>query len=168
MLRFARWLILTLNVGNWLAVGFFALMAISLILEIPPAADRVARAALPGKAETMKQLVTMILVIGIVTGAAVDQIFRRLIHILDTVAEGQPFAAANGARLRVMAWCLLAIQLLDGGFAFAVRGINQAVRHAPFSWGPSATGWIAVLLLFVLAQVFKQGTALQDDLVGTV
>ena len=30
------------------------------------------------------------------------------------------------------------------------------------------TGWLAVLLLFVLARVFNHGTRIRDDLEGTV
>jgi len=30
------------------------------------------------------------------------------------------------------------------------------------------TGWLAILLLFVLAQVFLEGTRIREDLEGTV
>jgi hypothetical protein len=30
------------------------------------------------------------------------------------------------------------------------------------------TGWLAILLLFVLAQVFREGTRRREDLEGTV
>ena len=35
-------------------------------------------------------------------------------------------------------------------------------------WSFSVTGWLAVLLLFVLARVFDHGTRMRDDLEGTV
>ena len=34
--------------------------------------------------------------------------------------------------------------------------------------GFSASGWIAVLMAFVLARVFAEGTLMRDDLAGTV
>jgi hypothetical protein len=34
--------------------------------------------------------------------------------------------------------------------------------------GVSINGWLAVLLTFLLAQVFTQGTLMRDDLEGTV
>jgi hypothetical protein len=40
---------------------------------------------------------------------------------------------------------------------------------APLSgWSFNITGWIAVLLLFVLARVFEQGAAMREDIEGTV
>jgi hypothetical protein len=35
-------------------------------------------------------------------------------------------------------------------------------------WSFSVTPWLAVLLLFVLAQVFGDGARMRDDLTGTV
>jgi hypothetical protein len=168
MLRFARILLIGLDIANWLAVLFFAVMATLLLLGLPPASAHAAQAALPGHISEMTRWMLAMFAVGIATGVAVDRIFRPLLRILATVIEGRPFTRANGDRLRRMAWALLAIQLLDLVFAWIVRGINQVARHAPFGWSPSATGWIAVLLLFVLAQVFVQGAAMQDDLEGTV
>ena len=37
-----------------------------------------------------------------------------------------------------------------------------------FGWSLSLTGWIAVPLLFVLANVFREGAAMRADLEGTV
>jgi hypothetical protein len=168
MLRATRLSIVVLTFANWVAIAFFTLTVLCVLLDVPLAADRVKRVALPGNADTLKQIVVTILLIGITTSVAVDRIFRQILCILDSVVAGQPFASANGSRLRAMAWYLLVIQILDTGFAFAIRTINHLVNHAPFGWGPSATGWIAILLLFVLAHVFTQGAAMQDELEGTV
>jgi len=168
MLRFARGFLLILNIGNWLAIAGFALMVAILLLSLPIGMDRVIHAALPGQADAMRRLMLAMFAIGIAMGVAVDQLFRRLIHMLDTVVAGRPFTVENGARLRVMVWSLLAIQLLDTGFAFVVRGINHTARHAAFTWSPSVTGWITVLLLLVLAQVFTRGATMQDELEGTI
>ena len=37
-----------------------------------------------------------------------------------------------------------------------------------FDWSFSLTPWLAVVLLFVLARVFDEGTRMRDDLEGTV
>ena len=37
-----------------------------------------------------------------------------------------------------------------------------------FDAGFSVTGWLAVLLTFLLARVFAEGTLMRDDLEGTV
>ena len=44
-----------------------------------------------------------------------------------------------------------------------------AARRRPAAEEVAWVGlWLAVLLLFVLAQVFREGTRLRDDLEGTV
>lgn len=47
-------------------------------------------------------------------------ILKRLLAIVDTVREGDPFVAANAARLQTIAWALLALQIVSlviGGIA---------------------------------------------------
>lgn len=95
-------------------------------------------------------------------------ILRRLLEMVDTVRAGDPFVTANAARLRTIAWSLLALQLL----AFVVRALVGAISTPahpvdidPGSW---INGALAVLLTFLLAGVFAHGNRLRDDLEGTV
>ncbi|GAA4022134.1 hypothetical protein GCM10022280_23450 [Sphingomonas swuensis] len=90
-------------------------------------------------------------------------LFRRLLAILRTVEEGEPFVAANAERLRVVAWCLLAIQLCDIGFGIAATAFDTAAGERTSGWSPGITGWVAVLLVFVLARVFREGTRLRTE-----
>jgi hypothetical protein len=62
---------------------------------------------------------------------------------------------------------LLVIQLADLGFGLA-RVAANALHIDYLDWQPSFTGWLAVLIAFVLAQVFERGAAMRDDLDGTV
>ena len=81
---------------------------------------------------------------------------------------GDPFVAGNAARLQTTAWALLGLELLHLAVgAIAARGV-VAVSAARLDWNFSVTGWLAVLLLFVLARVFDHGTRMRDDLEGTV
>jgi hypothetical protein len=97
-----------------------------------------------------------------------DAILRRLLAIVDTVRGGDPFVAVNADRLRIIAWSLFALQAIS----MIVGAIGKAVAEPGFPLhldaGFSASGWLAVLLAFVLAQVFSAGTELRDDLQGTV
>ena len=94
-------------------------------------------------------------------------VLKRLLAMVETVRTGDPFVAANAHRLRGIAWALLALQLLR-----VVGGAVEAVstRRSPLyvDAGFSVTGWLAVLLTFVLARVFAQGALMRDDLEGTV
>src|SRR5262249_14629021 len=95
-------------------------------------------------------------------------LLKRLIAIVETVRAGDPFVAANASRLRAIAWTLLAMQVLSlliGGIAKAVSTPAHPLR---LDAGFSINGWLAVLLTFVLARVFAQGTLMREDLEGTV
>ena len=80
----------------------------------------------------------------------------------ETVRIGDPFVPENAARLRVVAWCLLLIEVLHLGFAALAQQIESASVHMDVDF--SLTGWLAVLLTFVLARVFEQGAKIRSDL----
>jgi hypothetical protein len=95
-------------------------------------------------------------------------ILKRLLAMVETVRAGDPFVAANASRLQTIAWALLALQLLSlviGGIAKAVSTPAHPVR---LDAGFSINGWLAVLLTFLLARVFAEGTLMREDLDGTV
>ena len=109
-----------------------------------------------------------IAVVGLVTIPINYFILRRLLAMVDTVRVGDPFVAANARRLRDIAWALLSLQLL-GLVVFAiVRLISTPEHPVGINAGFSVNGWLAVLLTFVLARVFAEGTLMREDLEGTV
>ena len=93
---------------------------------------------------------------------------RRLIAIVDTVRAGDPFVATNAQHLRVMAWVLFTLQLLSMVIGAIGKLISTPAHPVHLSAGFSINGWLAVLLTFVLARVFAEGTLMRDDLEGTV
>jgi hypothetical protein len=109
-----------------------------------------------------------IMVIGIAAVPIAYVVLKELSRIVRSVRDGDPFSAGNAARLRTIAWALLGLELLH----LVVIAIASAVstREVPLriDGGVTVTGWLAVMLLFVLAQVFREGTRLRDDLEGTV
>ena len=86
---------------------------------------------------------------------------RALAAMLRTVLDGEPFAPANAARLRTIGWSLLALQILD-----LVMGLTvwwaQAKGLDTIGWQPALTGWLGVLVAFVLARVFATGARLRS------
>ena len=109
-----------------------------------------------------------IVVIGIVGAYVVHRVLRELLAIVDTVRDGDPFVADNARRLQAIAWWVLVgegLRLLVGAIAWSVtRYVLPLHMHIGFSLAP----WLTVLLLFVLARVFDQGTRMRADLEGTV
>ena len=109
----------------------------------------------------------VVMVIGIGSVPFTYIVLTRLLAIVDTVRLGDPFVAGNAARLKTMAWALLGLELLHlVVVAVAVGPLSNTQLH--LDWSFSVTRWLAVLLLFVLAQVFDDGARMRDDLNGTV
>lgn len=109
-----------------------------------------------------------IAVIGLVSIPINHLILTRLLAMVRTVRAGDPFVAANAARLHAIAWCLLGLQLLGLGVSAIVRAISSKAHPIDIDSSFSMTGWLAVLLIFVLARVFAEGTLMREDLEGTV
>src|SRR5215204_4265255 len=93
---------------------------------------------------------------------------KRLLAIIETVRAGDPFVAANAKRLQAIAWALLGLPLLGGGIGAIVRTISTRDHPVDIDAGFSINGWLAVLLTFLLARVFAEGTRMRDDLEGTI
>lgn len=95
-------------------------------------------------------------------------VLKRLLAIVETVRAGHPFVAANAARLQMIAWALLTLQLLSIVVGTIGRALSTPARPIHFDAGFSISGWLAVLLTFVLARVFAEGTLMREELEGTV
>ena len=95
-------------------------------------------------------------------------ILKRLLAIIETVRNGNPFVASNAERLETIARALLAIQVLSMIIGAIGRAISTPAHPVNFDAGFSINGWLAVLLIFLLARVFAEGASMRDDLEGTV
>jgi DUF2975 family protein len=106
--------------------------------------------------------------LGLVGAALNHFILGKLVAIVETVGRGDPFVAANAYRLHAVAWYLLGLQLLS----LVIGGIGEAIStpanplHLDAGFSPS--GWLAVVLTFVLARVFAEGRLMREDLEGTI
>jgi hypothetical protein len=87
---------------------------------------------------------------------------------VDTVRESDPFVASNASRLQAIAWSLLALQLISIAIGGVADAISTPASPLHLAAGLSVTGWLAVLLGFVLARVFAEGARMRDELTGTV
>jgi len=106
--------------------------------------------------------------LGLVAIPLNDAVLRRLLAILETVRRGDPFVAVNANRLQAIAWVLLALQLLSLVIGGIGKAISTPAHPLHLDAGFSTSGWLAVLLTFVLARVFAAGTVMRQDLEGTV
>jgi len=95
-------------------------------------------------------------------------VLKRLLAMVETVRAGDPFVAANAFRLQAIAWTLLALQLLSLVVGAIARAVSTPAHPLHLNAGFSISGWLAVLLTFLLARVFAEGALMREDLQGTV
>ena len=95
-------------------------------------------------------------------------VLKHLLAIVTTVREGNPFVSSNALRLRTIAWCMLAMQILSIVIGAIGKMVSSPAHPVRLDAGFSTTGWLAVVLMFVLAWVFQEGSRMHDDLEGTV
>ncbi len=82
--------------------------------------------------------------------------------IFRTLAEGDVFNPANTIRLRWIGFGLGALEI----FGYAARAVASGMFHMHFEpiYGLRAvTTWFSVLVVFVLAEVFKEGARLRQE-----
>jgi hypothetical protein len=109
---------------------------------------------------------------GVIGTVMVFLAIRATSGIVDTAMAGDPFIADNAERLKHIGWLLLGVMVVQFLTAIMVGAIapdNNIAGHIdPGDGGPSLTGLLAVLLIFVLARIFRHGTQMRADLEGTV
>lgn len=95
-------------------------------------------------------------------------VLKRLLEIVETVRARDPFVAANASRLQAVAWALLGLQILSVVVGAIGKAISSAAHPVHLDAGFSISGWLAVLLTFLLARVFAAGALMREELEGTV
>ena len=120
------------------------------------------------EAERLVMGLRAIAVLGLVTIPVNYAILKRLLAMVETVRGGDPFVAANAARLQAIAWSLLAVQCLSVVIGGIAKAVSTPAHPLKLDAGFSINGWLAVLLTFLLARVFAEGTLMREDLEGTV
>ncbi len=95
-------------------------------------------------------------------------VLKRLLAIVETVRAGDPFVATNASRLQAIAWALLALQLLSLVIGGIAKAVSTPAHPLHLQAGFSISGWLAVLLTFLLARVFAEGALMREDLEGTI
>lgn len=155
-----------LIVLNWvMAVAIFVLLVVS------PNEQWIMRAFKLSPSPEAERLIMGLRAIAVLGLAVIPlnyAVLTRLLAIVETVREGDPFVAANASRLQTIAWVLLTLQLVSLVIAAIARSVAIPGRPLDLDAGFSINGWLAVLLTFLLARVFAEGTRMRDDLEGTV
>jgi hypothetical protein len=155
-----------LIVVNWLIGAAIAVLLLAMptrqwimsAFEISPSPD----------ADRLIMALRVIAVLGLAAIPLNYVVLKRLLAIVATVRAGDPFVAANAYRLQAIAWVLLALQLLSLVIGAIARTVSTPAHPLHLDAGFSINGWLTVLLTFLLARVFAEGTLMREDLQGTV
>ena len=155
-----------LIVVNWL--GGAAILALLVVMPNEQWIMAAFKLSPSPEAERLVMGLRAIAVLGLAAIPLNYAVLKRLLAIVETVRAGDPFIAANASRLQAIAWVLFAVNLLSiviGAIAWTVSTPAHALH---INAGFSISGWLAVLLTFLLARVFAEGTLMREDLEGTV
>ena len=165
-LPIAYFVLRTLIVVNWL--GGVAILA---LLAVTPNEQWIMQAFKLAPSPDTDQLIMglrAIAVLGLVTIPLHYLILKRLLAIVKTVRVGDPFVAENASRLQAIAWTLLALNFIGIVIGIIAKSVSTPAHPLHMNAGFSINGWLAVLLTFLLARVFAEGTLMREDLEGTV
>lgn len=168
--------VITLSLQGAMAIGATALIigsGVVVFMQDTIAAEYIAKTGNPDAVFPLFALLGVML-IGLAFVAALFVFFGKLRAIINTVGDGDPFQPANADRLNQMAWLMLAVQ------ALVLPAIPLAVRLAEvgeevgedlgigLDGSFELNGILMVIILFILARVFRHGAAMREDLEGTV
>jgi len=155
-----------LVIANWLmAAAILALLVVSPNEQWIMSAFKLSPSP---EAERLVMALRAVAVLGLAVVPLNYFVLTRLLAIVATVRAGDPFVAANASRLQAIAWALLVLQLLSIVIGTIGKAVSTPAHPVNLDAGFSINGWLAVLLTFLLARVFAEGTLMRDDLEGTV
>lgn len=85
-------------------------------------------------------------------------IVNRLLEILRTLRFGSPFVRENADRFRKVGYALI-----FGEAAKFALGIFGFAFDADIDVGLEPTAWIAIIAVFVLSEVFREGARMKEE-----
>jgi Protein of unknown function (DUF2975) len=122
-------------------------------------------------AEGVWVLAGSLVLVAILLGIAF-RFMRNLHQIFNTVGAGNPFEPENGNRLQRMGWLTVAVQVVVLPLASAEHWFRPFLRRGghphEIGFGLDLGTILLMLILFILARVFRKGAAMQEELEGTV
>src|SRR4051812_46796008 len=155
-----------LIVLNWLGGAVIA----ALLIVMPNREWIMSAFDLSPSPDTDRLIIAMraIAAIGLLTIPLNYVVLKRLLAMVETVRAGDAFVPINADRLQTIAWVLLTLQLLSIVIGAIAKQVSTPEHPLHMDAGFSINGWLAVLLTFLLARVFAEGTMMREDLEGVV
>jgi len=105
---------------------------------------------------------------GIVVLGLLWTMMRKLLNIIDSVEDGNPFIKANAVRLRAIGWMMVGVQIVGLPLATAAGNVADLFGENDVGFDLPLNGILAILLVFILAGIFERGAEMREELEGTV
>jgi hypothetical protein len=106
--------------------------------------------------------------LGIVVLGLLWTMMRKLLNIIDSVEDGNPFIKANAVRLRAIGWMMVGLQIVGLPLATAAGNVADLFGENDVGFDLPLNGILAILLVFILAGIFERGAEMREELEGTV
>ena len=106
--------------------------------------------------------------LGIVTLGLIWTMMRKLLAIIASVEDGNPFVRANAIRLKAIGWLMVGLQIVGVPLAIAAGNAADMFGESDTGLDLSLNGILAILLVFILAGIFERGAEIREELEGTV
>ena len=147
-------------IGLWIGVGALALITLAaILLSFNP--DLITSLSIQnGVLSRGPVMIGGLTAAGLYT-AGVLVIVARLRQIFLTLTAGDPFHPDNVARLRVIGLVLAGLEM--GRYAVWAAGAWLIPGQNRVEPSLSLTAWFSVLVVFVLAEVFREGARLRRE-----
>ena len=107
-----------------------------------------------------------VLALGFVYIALLIVAVERTRRVFSTMTAGDPFDPQNVNRLRMIGAALAAMELLGWAGRVIIHALIPQAKNLPTSL--NLTAWFSVLVVFVLAEVFREGARLRAEAELTV
>ncbi|MEX0645518.1 MAG: DUF2975 domain-containing protein [Parvularculaceae bacterium] len=146
-----------------LFIAFFGLCIAAVALPLAPliveAIEQVKGAPLGHDIDTDTDAGDYLKILGhFVTVGVMLYIVNRLLEILRTLRFGSPFVRENADRFKRVGYALL---IGEGAkFAFSFLGM---IFDVDLEINMELTTWIAIIAVFVLAEVFREGAKMKEE-----
>ena len=110
----------------------------------------------------------VIFALGIILLGLIWTIMRKLLGIVGSVEDRNPFVIANAARLKAIGWLMVAVQIIGIPLALVARKAADLFGENNVDLDISPNSILAILLVFILAGIFERGAQMREELEGTV
>jgi Protein of unknown function (DUF2975) len=174
LFAFTQWVLNAGVIVTMLLIGLYVLGVAAMVLALMTSRvplDRIAHwTGVTMTADEIGRMALAAFAGAIVAIALVHFILRALRRVVASASVGDPFIETNAAELVRVAWLLLGVEVIATSikpmvYVLAPDAVRASIHHTV---NISVTGLFAVLLIFVLAQIFRRGSEMRAELAGTI